>query len=79
MDKSRFADWYANTLHHSEGVVMWNVTIDKATGLLIESQSQGIEAAMRGNAERAGFTSVEYRQGVSDEEHEALLAARDAA
>jgi len=46
---------------------MWNVTIDKATGLLIESQSQGIEAAMRGNAERAGFTSVEYRQGVSDE------------
>jgi len=58
---------------------MWNVTINTDTGLMIESQSHGTEAAMRGNAERAGFTAVEYRQGVTDEEHEALIAARGAA
>ena len=58
---------------------MWNVTIDTTTGLMIESQSHGTEAAMRGNAKRAGFANVEYRQGVTDEEHEALIAAREAA
>lgn len=58
---------------------MWNITIDNKTGLMIESQSHGTEAAMLGNAERAGFTDVAYRTGVTDEEHGALIVARDAA
>lgn len=57
----------------------WKATIDNATGLMIESQSAASsDAAMLGNAERAGFSDVSIIL-VTEVEHDALIAARYAA
>ena len=55
------------------------VTINNATGLMIESQSQAADdAALLANAVSMGFTNVAIRI-VTAAEHSALIAAREAA
>lgn len=59
--------------------MLWKVTVDNTTELIIESQCAGADdAAMLGNASRAGYGDVSIRV-VDDAEHATMLAARDAA
>lgn len=52
------------------------VSIDKTTGLIIESASSSTDKTMRDNALAAGYVDVEIRE-VTDTEHSDLIRVRD--